>query len=163
MDTLDSSLQHREQVITNLKHNLCKAHNRMKQMADKKISERTFAVGEWVYLRLQPFRQTSVAMRQAPKLAAKFFGPYQITKKVGMVAYSLKLSQDSRIHNTFHVSGLTKHHGPIPTVMDDTLPSSLSFDNTYVKNPEAVLKIRTIKKRNAPVVQWLIRWEHQPV
>lgn len=46
-------------MIAVLKHNLHKAQNRMKQMADQRRSERSFDVGDWVYLKLQPYRQST--------------------------------------------------------------------------------------------------------
>lgn len=63
-----------------------------------------------VYLKLQPYRQASVSMRNM-KLAPKFYGLYKIMKKVGKVAYKLELPSTSRVHPTFHVSQLKKHIG----------------------------------------------------
>lgn len=54
----------------------------MKKQEDKKCSERTVTVGDWVYLKLQPYVQLSVASRSNHKLAFKYFGPYQITEKL---------------------------------------------------------------------------------
>jgi len=36
------------------------AHNRMKQQVDYHRSERSFEVGDWVFLRLQPYRHMSL-------------------------------------------------------------------------------------------------------
>lgn len=47
----------------------------MKQRADKGRSEREFSVGEWVYMKLQLYRQTLVAVKQALKFSAKYYGP----------------------------------------------------------------------------------------
>ncbi len=44
----------------------------------------------WVYLKLQPYRQDFVAVRQTLKLFAKFYGPFRIIVKVGKVAYKLE-------------------------------------------------------------------------
>ena len=63
----------------------------MKHYADTKRLEMTFEVGDWVFLKLQPYRQTIVAIRRNMKLAAKYYGPYQIVEKIGAVAYKLKL------------------------------------------------------------------------
>ena len=145
-----------------LKHNLCKAQNRMKQMADKKRSERSFNEGDWVYLKLQSYRQSSVALKPHPKLSAKYFGPYQILKKIGAVAYSLKLPPHSKIHATFHVSLLKKHHGPVSPTLDHSLPHNYNEDSFITKTPQSVLEVRSIKKNNDPLVQWLIQWTDCP-
>lgn len=63
----------------------------MKQQAYSKRTKRESAVGDWVYLKLQPYRQISLALRQSLKLCAKYYGPYQILARVGKVAYKLEL------------------------------------------------------------------------
>jgi hypothetical protein len=56
-----------------------------------------------VYLRLQPYVQTSVALRSSHKLSFRYFGPYKILQHVGQVAYKLELPPDARIHPVVHV------------------------------------------------------------
>ena len=76
----------------------------MKSHADQHRRDVTFSVGNWVYLKLQPYRQSSVAFRASLKLSPRFYGPYQILACVGTVAYRLDLPFGSCIHNVFHVS-----------------------------------------------------------
>ena len=49
-----------QQALQLLKDNLTLAHNRMKQQADQHRSEKSFKVGDWAFLRLQPYKQVSL-------------------------------------------------------------------------------------------------------
>jgi hypothetical protein len=83
---------------------LLRAQARMKRQADKGRSERVFAVGDHVYLKLQPYVQSSMAPRSNNKLSFKFFGPFRISDHAGSVAYKLELPATASIHLVFHVS-----------------------------------------------------------
>ncbi|KAK5833527.1 hypothetical protein PVK06_017373 [Gossypium arboreum] len=63
LHAVDHSLQAREAATKMLKFYLCKAQNRMKSLSNKKQSERKFQVGKWVDIKLQSYRQHSVANR----------------------------------------------------------------------------------------------------
>lgn len=95
-----------------LKHSICHAQNKCKQFADQKRREVNFHIGDLVFLKLQPYRQLSVAVRKHLKLSHKYYGPYKVLEKVGNVAYKLDLPADSMIHPVFHVSVLKKKVGP---------------------------------------------------
>lgn len=62
---VDETLHTREQMLVLLKENMHKAQNHMRKYADLNRSERKFTVGDWVYLRLQPYRQLIVAKFEA--------------------------------------------------------------------------------------------------
>lgn len=87
-----------------VKQHLLRAQARMKHQSDKHRSEHEFAVGDWVYLKIQPYVQSSLAQRSCQKLAFRFFGPFPIIARIGAVAYKLKLPDQSTIHPVFHVS-----------------------------------------------------------
>lgn len=113
VESVDQVLKESQIVSKQLKENLVKAQARMKQYADSKRSEREFEIGDVVFIKLQPYRQTSVGVRKNLKLASKFFGPYPIIRKISAVAYELKLPSESKIHPVFHVSQLKKSLDPM--------------------------------------------------
>jgi len=101
LQSIEEELIARDIVLQLLKDNLVKARDIMKKYADLHRTERDFAVGDWVFLRLQPFRQTTVGGRRPHKLSPLFYGPYQVIQKVGKVAYKLELPSESKIHPVF--------------------------------------------------------------
>ena len=56
VDALDSLLCQRQAVLDTLKVHLIAAQARMKFQADKHRQDKSFEVGDWVFLRLQPYR-----------------------------------------------------------------------------------------------------------
>ncbi|XP_070007675.1 uncharacterized protein [Nicotiana sylvestris] len=154
-DMVDRSIAAREAVIQLLKFHLARAQQRMKDMANKHRSDRSFVVGDWVYLKLQPYRQISIASRPFNKLAAKYFGPYPITVKVGVVAYWLLLPAYVLIHPTFHLSQLKKCH-EVPATISH--PRVLHLSSPYCPDPEGILSRRLVKKGNKDACQVLLKW-----
>jgi ribosomal protein L21E len=77
------------------------AQQRMKKQADLKRSEREFAEGDMVYLKLQPHIQSFVAPRSNHKLTFRYCGPFEILQRVGAVAYKLQLPHEAKIHRWF--------------------------------------------------------------
>ncbi|XP_028223857.1 uncharacterized protein LOC114405599 [Glycine soja] len=90
----------------------------MKHYADAKHEDVTFTIGQWVYVKLRPFWQRSIAGLTHSKLSKQFFGPFQIITRVGEVAYRLQLPEESRIHPIFHCSLLRAHNGSAPSSSD---------------------------------------------
>lgn len=98
MDAIKEVLQQRVQMNQLIKSQLERARNRKKQLYDKRRNEREFQVGDMVFLKLQPYRQTSVTLRRSIKMNPRYYGPYKILQKVGVMAYKLLLLAKARIH-----------------------------------------------------------------
>ncbi|KAJ9562552.1 hypothetical protein OSB04_007712 [Centaurea solstitialis] len=132
---VDSVLKEREIAVKLLQDNLAKAQQRMKLQADKHRSERIFSVGDWVYLKLQPYRQHSVA-------------------------YKLNLPADSRIHNVFHVSLLNKKIGT--HAASSNLPP-VSETGEFIRFPLKILDKRMVKRRNGEASEVLVQWTNTDI
>lgn len=68
---LEEWLQNRAVMSDLIRQHLLRAQQKMKHQADKKRSVREFQVGDWVYLKLQPYVQFSLAHRSNQKLCFK--------------------------------------------------------------------------------------------
>jgi hypothetical protein len=80
------------------------AQNRMKQQENQHHSERSFEVGDWVFLRLQPYKQMSLKQaKKDNKLSPKYYSPYKVLQKIGTMVYKLELPASSRVYQVFHV------------------------------------------------------------
>lgn len=140
-----------------LQQQLLRAQARMCKQADKHRVERVFQVGDSVYLKLQPYVQTSIARRSTQKLAFKFFGPYTILKRVGAVAYKLDLPAGSQIHDVVHVSQLKRHLPPQTEVSDANL--ILQGDENQVVQPLQILASRSIQRGGVTIPQVHVAWD----
>jgi len=130
----------------------------MKHAVDSHHSERQFQVDDWVFLKLQPYVQTSVADRSSQKLAFKYFGPYKVLQRVGSVAYRHELPPSSTVHPVFRVSQLKKAVGARHTATTTLPPASAQWSI-----PKRILQHRQVARGKKFIQQSLIQWSNMPV
>jgi hypothetical protein len=160
-DSIANDATEEYQAQTELLHaQLLRAQQRMKIYADKNRVERQFAVGDHVLLKLQPYAQQSVINRPYPKLSYKYFDPYKVTERIGVVAYRLALPSAAQIHPVFHVSQLKPFTANYSSVFSD-LPIAPDF-RAQTTVHVAILQRRLVHKGNAAAPQVLIKCAHLP-
>nr|GEY86145.1 transposon Ty3-G Gag-Pol polyprotein [Tanacetum cinerariifolium] len=123
VQAIEEFLINQDKFLRDLRSNLLLARDRMKSKADSKKQEVEFSVGDMVYLKLQPYMQSTVAVRLSAKL---------------------ELPPEALIHNVFHVSLLKRCKGdpPIPVSSE----AGLTVLPLIGPPPEAVLEERVVKK-----------------
>jgi hypothetical protein len=148
---VDQQLRDRDVFLAEIRDRLKLAQDVMKDRQDQKRRLVEFAVGDWVWLRLH--HRTAVGITTAPssKLGPRFFGPYQVVERIGLVAYRLHLPPKARIHDVFHVALLKKFVGEPPTALVP-LPSILH--GRVVPTPAAVIRTRLNRGRWQLLVHW---------
>ena len=114
-------------------------------------------MGDLVYLRLQPYKQTSMHNKRLGKLAPRYYGPFKVLQKVGEVSYKLDLPFGSLIHPVFHVSNLKAKLGN-QVVPRPTLPA-VNADLVLTPEPMMILDRKSIKLRSRIVTQLLVQWQ----
>jgi len=144
-----------------LQQNLEKAQRSMKKYADKHKTERSFELGDMVYLKMQNQREQALGQGIPLKLASRWYDPFKIIQTVGQRAYKLQLPEGTLIHDVFHVSQLKKHLGA-KVVPNPRLPLVTPSGKIKIF-PLAILERRqvphSIGEYDVAMPQWLIHWE----
>lgn len=83
---VESELFKRQQIRELLQNNLIRSQDKMKKQADTHERDWEFEEGDWVLLKLKLYKQMSLKHHFHHKLSPKFYGPYQIVKKISRVA-----------------------------------------------------------------------------
>jgi hypothetical protein len=128
------------------------AKESMKKFADRKRLEGpVFEVGDRVWL----IRKNIKTQRPSIKLDHRRFGPYEIVERIGEVAYRIKFTQQTTLHDVFHVSLLERcKENPFPGRTITPPEPDVINDNEEFEVKE-VLSSRIFKRRLEYLVSWV--------
>jgi hypothetical protein len=135
--SVDDLLTEQDPFLEQTKVYLQQSQDYYSKYYDNKHTDRTFEVGDWVWLKLMTQTAVGISNLQIGKLALKYFRPFQISECITSVAYRLNLLEETRIHNAFHVSVLKKHKGTPPSELGQ-VPTM--HEGAVVLEPDLVLK-----------------------
>ncbi|GJR64633.1 putative reverse transcriptase domain-containing protein [Tanacetum coccineum] len=143
--------------ISEIKDRLKAVHDCQKSYADKRRKPLEFCVGEFVLLKVSPWKGV-VRFGKKRKLAPRFVRPFEITERIGLVAYRLRLPEElNGVHDTFHVSNLKK------CLADPTLQRPLDEIQVYAKlnfieKPVEILEREFKKLKHSRIAIVKVRW-----
>jgi len=106
-------LQQKKRSARSIQEKIRKSAIHMKKQADKSRRHLEFVVGDLVLVKLQLYKQQSLALTNNPKLTMIYFGPFETVERIGTVTYKLKLFSIVMIHPVFHVSALKPFKGDV--------------------------------------------------
>ena len=130
----------------------------MKQQGNQHRSEKSFEEGDWVFLRLKPYKQMYLKkLNKYNKLESKYYGPYKVLQKIGSMAYKLEIPASSQVHPVF-VSCLKK-------VIEDNIPiqtifAQLDEEGKVILKLEKFKETRTKQLWNRVITECLIKWKN---
>jgi len=138
------------------------AHSRQRFYADNRKRNLEFEVGDWVYLKISHMKGVMRFDRKG-KLSPRYVGPYEILKRVGKVAYELKLPIElAPVHPVFHISMLKKCIGdPVSILPLEGL--GVNENLSYEEVPVEILDRQVKKLRNKEVASVKVLWRNHLV
>nr|GEW11399.1 putative reverse transcriptase domain-containing protein [Tanacetum cinerariifolium] len=101
-------IQETTDKVVLIKEKLKAATDRQKSYADNRRKPLEFEVRDKVLLKVSPWKGV-MRFGKKGKLAPRYVGPFEILKRIVLVAYRLRLPNElSEVHDTFHVPNLRK-------------------------------------------------------
>ncbi|GJY06391.1 putative reverse transcriptase domain-containing protein [Tanacetum coccineum] len=116
-----------------------------------------FKEGDHVMLKVSPWKGV-IRFRKKEKLAPRFVGPFEITERIGKVAYRLRLPQElNNVHDTFHVSNLKKCLAD-PTLQIPLEAIQVDAKLNFVEEPVEILEREFKKLKRSRIAIVKVRW-----
>ena len=142
------------------RQNLEKSVQLQKKYFDQKRRAVQYKVGDQVLL-----STTNLRMRNVPaKLQRRFVGPFAIVDKISHLVYKLKLPDEWKIHDVFHVSLLKPWRASLySAAQPQELPELQSSDEAQHFETEKILRWRWVRKGRRLTKEYLVLWRGQPV
>ncbi|GKA03490.1 hypothetical protein Tco_0676271 [Tanacetum coccineum] len=140
-----------------IKDRLKAARDRQKIYADKRRKPLEFSEGDHVLLKMSLWKG-GVRFGKKDKLAPRYARPFEITERIGPVAYRLRLPQElNDVHDTFHVSNLKKCLAD-PSLQIHLEEIQVDAKLNFVEEPVEILEreIKKFKQSRIPIVK--VRW-----
>ena len=136
------------------------ARSRQKSYADIRRRPLEFEEGDSVFLKVAPMKGV-MRFGKKGKLSPRYIGPFEVTGRVGKVAYRLA-SELSSVHNVFHVSMLKKYV-PDPLHIIEHEPIQVQEDLSYEERPMKILarEEKTLRTKTIPLVKVL--WQNHEI
>ena len=158
-ESINDMIREMNEIRESAKLAMKSAQDRAKYYADNKRVFREFEVGDKVFLKVTPNR-FGLKLGKSRKLSPRFCGPFEILKRIGKVAYELKLPEDWKIHNVFHVGLLRKYVSDPNHILPD-LPKAAP-EGELLAEPEKILKIENQNLRNKTFRRFYVKWKDYP-
>ena len=134
-----ADMEHEMQVI---KKNLNATQDRQKSYADQNRLLKELQVGEHVYLHTKQ-KKSSLQIGSCAKLAPRFYGPFNIVERIGLVAYQLALPPTVKVHDVFHISLLNKYVKDVDHVIDWYV-LQVEPDGEFQPEPQCILQKKVL-------------------
>ena len=142
-----------------VRDNLKIARDRQKSYADNHRRDLQFEIGDRVFLKISMWKGV-LRFGNRGKLSPRYIGPYEIVKKVGPVAYKLKLPPElSRIYDTLHVSMLRKYI-PDPSHVLRGQAVQLKENLTYEETPLQIVDRKEQVLRSKLILLVKVLWKN---
>ncbi|WVZ51594.1 hypothetical protein U9M48_002725 [Paspalum notatum var. saurae] len=139
--------------VAKVRDNIRIAQSRQKSYADKRRRELTFEAGEFVYLKVSPLHGTK-RFHTKGKLAPRYVGPYKIKKKIGDLAYELKLPK--------HLSGVHPLRKCLRLPEDQISPEAIDLQDNleYLEYPVQILDQAEKRTRRTSIPMCKVLWSN---